>query len=1081
MKKLLTITLVILSLLSVYQSGICRSWDDLDEGEHEIYGSEKEEKVPINMFIIEKEDWKDHYALNIFFLFKYKDYPKYTSTRVLPFWYNLSSKIDNRSRTVLPLFLTWLERDGTEETSFIGCPLYYSHTDVDRSDRSLLFLFWWGREKNNIYSENSYQLMIPLFFHYRREHRNILKAKNQKKSNVTYAEDMFISPLLNYIRDSRTGQEGDITWWFPLVPITWHSTDKYGGNRNIFFILDYSWETRKGEDELKRFWLFPLCLWKKGTDGYTHILFPLYMHLKDYTGEYYRHILPFYIGNESHYGNNISKTTLTPLFGRTRTGHKKTGEISSSAFWFPILPLFYTGFDKKEGTHTNIAWIFDWKKNSDGSLKRFWFIPFVFHETRENGYRYYPPFYFRPGGTSDERGMSFGLFHYSSWSPYHETTWSWPYYHTEKFKEVRLKDEETPQKKLTEYYTHFLPLYWSWQNSKSTGRIIFPLYFNYRDEHTDLHVNLTGYAKKTFTGPFNPDVALDAGKRNGTWYIDTDISWLYDMWSFSTRIPLKKTETEQADKETAEIKSEAIIKTRAIKKSKEISRENSTFYWGWKVLFGWMAFERADSKRHFRLLPLSWFTWDENTEDKFYMFLPFFLSYKSEELQEEYFMIAPFYGSQKEGKSYARGFLVNLYWDEYNAETDCHEKTILWPFVNWYSSPEKNGFRVFPFVWHREWNAEKDSGAKTISLLYYKSRNKTKGWNITKENRTISPLYYYSSETKISPEKSSDSSTLWAPILPLFYRHTCNDYKHWNLLGFIDSMEDQNKSRFFILPFFYTSESNGIRYYNILGFLDWESTQSGISESMILPFYSWRGGEDSHLTIFPLLTHFADDHGAKTRFIAGAYWHTTPVYERQNFLYLFDHRKYISKKSTEDSWSFLFTVMQYRVSPEIKEMKLLWGSLLKYKNYTQSEDYRISALFSLMAVERNRSEFHHRILPLYYYTQDEDEWSLFLPPVLSYFSEDKTGDFDLGLLGVLYYRNNNITTGHDKRMWLLGTIYNEVKKPERGYHERGSLWGLLWNYQKEEETGYRKFSILKGLYKWTLKNGESKHTVLWVF
>ncbi|MFO1471479.1 MAG: hypothetical protein U1F27_10610 [Turneriella sp.] len=34
-----------------------RPWRDLDEGEHEIYGREREEKLPIRMFFVQQEKW----------------------------------------------------------------------------------------------------------------------------------------------------------------------------------------------------------------------------------------------------------------------------------------------------------------------------------------------------------------------------------------------------------------------------------------------------------------------------------------------------------------------------------------------------------------------------------------------------------------------------------------------------------------------------------------------------------------------------------------------------------------------------------------------------------------------------------------------------------------------------------------------------------------------------------------------------------------------------------------------------------------------------------------------------------------
>ena len=144
MKKLLTITLIILTVLALQNEGFSRSWSDLDEGEREIYGSEREEKFPIRTLFMEMERWDNHYSFMFLWLYKYTDYPKYKSTRRLPFYYNLSSKIDNRERTVLPPLLTWLERDGTEETSYIVYPLYRSRIDTNERDRSMLFLLRWG-------------------------------------------------------------------------------------------------------------------------------------------------------------------------------------------------------------------------------------------------------------------------------------------------------------------------------------------------------------------------------------------------------------------------------------------------------------------------------------------------------------------------------------------------------------------------------------------------------------------------------------------------------------------------------------------------------------------------------------------------------------------------------------------------------------------------------------------------------------------------------------------------------------------------------------------------------------------------
>lgn len=62
-------------------------WEDLNDSEYKIYGSEKEEKYTIKNLFVEQEKWENHYSLMVLWLYKYTDYPKYKSYRVLPFYY----------------------------------------------------------------------------------------------------------------------------------------------------------------------------------------------------------------------------------------------------------------------------------------------------------------------------------------------------------------------------------------------------------------------------------------------------------------------------------------------------------------------------------------------------------------------------------------------------------------------------------------------------------------------------------------------------------------------------------------------------------------------------------------------------------------------------------------------------------------------------------------------------------------------------------------------------------------------------------------------------------------------------------
>ncbi|MCL2154409.1 MAG: hypothetical protein FWH53_01955 [Leptospirales bacterium] len=924
MKKYIILIAALFLALCCYEYGFARSWDDLDEGEHKIYGREKEEKYPIKAFFIEKEEWENHYSLMVLWLYKYTDYPKYTSTRFLPFYYGLDSKIDNRSMTLLPLLLSYFETDGDQKKSYIVLPLYYSSISTDTSDRSLLFLIWWGKDFRSNWID-SYQTILPIFYH-----------SSKTNPERSYGEYLWVNPLFVSWRETTSYEEKEHLWWAPVIPLTFHYTDKYGGHRNIFWILDYSWDREDESDSMKRFWFFPFYFWKSGNDGYT----------------------------------------VTLLFGRKIIREENSNEYIYSNFWFPIIPVFFRSNDRIEGTHTNVAWLIDWASNTDGELDRFWLIPFVFHQTGEDGYKYYIPFYCKPSGATETEGYTFGIFHYYAWRESGSTIWSWLYYSRDDYVENVVKDVKGDNEVVggeNFYYTHFLPLYWSWRSEESQGRLILPLYYQYKDEQSDIYINGLGIAKSAYMGPFNPSVSASLTNKDDNWYLDSETSWLYEVWSSSSRVPIKnpfgsKDNISNISQETVSdnenIDSESEQKTGLTSGVERKGRENSEFFWGWKILFGWIAYEKADSQKHVRFFPLTWLTWNENSEDKVYVFLPLFVSYLSEDTKTEYFVIFPFYLMQKEDQSYFKLYLINLYIDEYESSEDYHDKSILWPIINWYSSPDRNGFRIFPFFWSKNWN---DGTGESYSSMF----------------------------------------------LP-FYRR---------------SVEPDSKS----------------------------------------------------LIIFPALSYFNEDQDGKTKFIAGTYWHRSKNYERENILYIYDHKKYLSNNSRSDEYSFLFTTIEFDFEENYKEMRMLWRLLFKYESYKKTGYYDIDAFLWLAGIERDGDYFHNRILPIYWYSSDSDSSYLVLPPVLSFFSKDGGDNFDLGILGLIYYRNEDRSFGSDRRMWLLGALYNEVKYPERRYHARGTLWGILWDYETEDDGYFKKFTILKGLYKYINDNGKTEHSLFWIF
>nr|OCA00922.1 Uncharacterized protein A9P81_1012 [Leptospira interrogans serovar Copenhageni/Icterohaemorrhagiae] len=84
---------------------------------------------------------------------------------------------------------------------------------------------------------------------------------------------------------------------------------------------------------------------------------------------------------------------------------------------------------------------------------------------------------------------------------------------------------------------------------------------------------------------------------------------------------------------------------------KKLARETSKNYFGWEALFGIVSYQSGDDKKHFRILPLTWFTWGTNSND--YIFVwplpPIFFGKVG---NESYRVVFPFYAEQKKGTNF---------------------------------------------------------------------------------------------------------------------------------------------------------------------------------------------------------------------------------------------------------------------------------------------------------------------------------------------------------------------------------------------------------------------------------------------
>ena len=1352
----------------LFTTPVLGDWNDLEEGEHRAYGSEKEKKYPINAFIIEKEEWEGHYALMILGFYKNVDYPKYTYSRFFPFYSNLKSKIDNREKTWGPLYLYYNKIEGDKETTHLF-PLYYSRLQKKSADRSLLYLIWWGNKST--YRESSYFNIYPLFYH----DYSMGKEKKSRESETTFIPFFYHKSLewdskgkeqyeieqasIFYYRHSRDSdaEGGKLkTVWIPLIPLVYYKTTADYTHTNLFWLFDIAWQ----KDELKRSWFVPLWLMGFGDDGYKHFLPPVYLSTYHKDGSYYKSLIPAFIAWKSigtHYGESQykryeKKSLYTPVYcshdktsygtkpdekrveedtfwypvlplyyssyERERGTHRnllwivdwhkeesgnlkrfwiipiafynrhvegdplkqhtetksfyspfycsydKAGynfkksdkTIEEDSLWYPILPLYYSSYERGKGTHRNALWLFDWHKNDSGNMKRFWFIPVAFYKkdsylhilppvflswetpqadyylgplfyqkrhteghqtyallmwhsyyeprgegqthvlplfyslrsdskdyhenthtllplwyysyfhnrethvegrssitalwyydresiipskdkeintgTRfclpiipvifysyssvqeshknflmvfdwkrdgkgnlsrfwlpfplvmnkmgEGGYRYVLPFFFRPSGWTEKKGYSFGPFHYHRWNEEEDLYWVAIRYH----RENRVKKEEV---------SHWIPLYYSWSNTrflwmnKSTGTLFLPVVLNYEDEKRTLHVNILGYARSTLKGPLTPGVSLGVGttkKDPNKWYLDTDVSWLYEVVLVSYRDSFRKfwksKDAVDTDKPVSDIKPEeasigkktegkpvppvkTVIATgkkasdkKAVdtklakdaspkprmKKDKTISRETSEHYFGWKILFGWTQYEKADTKRHWHMLPLGWVSWDEESAYKMHV-TPVYLSFKDEE--EEYFaafpiLPLPLYGYRNQGDSYVNVYFINAYWSEYDAAKKEYEYTILWPFINWYGSPDRNGWRLFPLFWHKE-NLKKESYAiRTITPVYFRNLKTYQDGHIT--DFALSP-YFMSYKTQ---REDNIDHTVFFPVIPVVYYSLDQKSFEYEAGSKTDGfmVKGQYKTeKFMFFPLFFdvnrqvskSSEKKPRRYYTLYGLpLLYYDSYSGPVE----------GKETSDET-----------HREKSFFLMGFYRHSSPEKSITAWFPFF----YRSRTDARIHYNIV-GIIDWERDLKASERTVMGLPLFYYKNRKKDGYMTVPLLLTHHAWEGD-DESRLYLLGLFHYRSNipNKEKKVALYPVFHYKTEKNKGHLTFPLL-----LTHRAWEGDDEsRLYLLGLFHYRNNIPQK---EKKVALYPLFHYQDYKDTGHFSIPLLLSYYGW---------------
>ncbi|MFC1669831.1 LA_1737 family protein [Spirochaetota bacterium] len=1010
---------------------------------------------------------------------------------IIPLFYSSYHREEGTHRNLLWL-IDWASDNKGNLERFWFMPLLFHEVGKGGYTHVLPPLIMTTRNK----SGRTFKLFIPFYLGLKSIGHKYIYHNNRSETIEEYIDtDISLAGVSHEtFRDKEKKWDGEpfiSRFWFPIIPLYYSYNHKNkGSHTNLLWLVDWS---RKRNGTLNRFWFMPFVFHRFGSNGYSHVLPPVIITMKWKNGETYKHVLPLYMGwkskkkyynrKEKKYKNEYSDTNISLLFvsrDTTRDEKRWKGKPYKSHFWFPIIPLYYSYSHNREGTHRNLLWLFDWHSNTGGELERFFFIPLVFHKPGISGYKYYIPFYFRPSGATEKKGYSFGIFHYHRWSESERILWALPFY---SWKEHKSK----------KHLTLGIPLYYSWKLKKSTGRVIFPIYIAYEDSKTDFVFAIPLVSSLGFSIS-----SLWLEKYKNTWHLDTDFSFLFGAFEVGFRVPIKNPfkksrkiepnvfpeKIEEIDEKNIDIGKKNRIKPLGLKNSKTgvaikkenkprleskstLTRETSHTYFGWQFLWGVVSYKATDSERHFRMLPLCYLTYNENSSDKIFWVLNF-IYFKSDKGDLVYNALFPFYGYQVKKKSHIIAVLINLYWKEYYADENLNEHTVLWPIFNLYYSPKKSGWRVLPIIWHGEYQKKKIHTSKYISLLHY-SHIKTDIKTGSTVHRTIlSPLFYSGKRTK----GDGVSKLTLIPIIPLYFSsyekkaHVHRDEIKAPVEGNriikaglfkTDIIKNERK----VSPLKYTVQKR-----SFIIPLGYDSEKKLISENGNVT-------SDYMLLGLPLLYYHSnssfnknDGDNIKSKeysfFLLGFYRHRSLYKTETSFLYNFISVETMHK-SKRSTYSFLFGLLR---SSGGKSYRRLWFLPFFYY-YNSSSEFHINVL-GLM--DRAKSENYKRafVLPFFYTSTHEN---LTHNNILGFvdWAGNNSGYSRVWVLPIFVYETQNL--GSKGLIVPIVTGWNTKQD-----YTRILLFGLFW-YQKFKSQNITNIHVAPFFFSFRSPN-KSKYVIL---
>ncbi|MBM9502045.1 hypothetical protein JWG44_17450 [Leptospira sp. 201903071] len=1038
--------------------------------------------LPLALYL--QEDG-ENYKIRNFLIFQWGKDKDWSYFRVLPLVYWSGSKNQpDSSFTVFPIVfykenshfsifpLYHHNYNGEEFTQFIF-PLLYYRKDAKEYSENFLINTYWKTDKEGLSAltvfpfyfswmdrDKSVSRAGPLFYQYRSEevyHDYYLNTyfKRERGKGLT---ELISAPFLFYKKNS----------YLTVLPLYHHSYDGDNFTQLSLLPVPIYRHTRGKESET----LVLNTYWSKDTKGeyLSSFVFPFYFHKKN---SYLAMPLLLFFQN----GSQTEKITIAPFYYKYYSatedelfilGYHEYGSKDSSFQRF--YPFYYSSESKTGDSFLGLAGLYYRWKDPTGETTTRTILPL--HYYQKNEYNLWLPFYARFGG-EDRDYVSLSPIHFRLRSPNVDRDWILLYYSSEN------REEKTSS-------NFVAPFYWQWKNPDSRGDIFLPAYLKYYEKNKNLELYFGGVSISQTGGKF--DASLKSGESGKEFYVDLDYAFIYNLFSVSLRkelsnpltffgdekkeepVPVSPQVKNQKGRDTKKEVRIAVVgeekepnspkETSNFVSYKKLARENSRNYFGWEALFGIASYQSGDDKKHFRILPLGWFTWGKNNEDKIFAFplpLPTFWGTIGD---ESYRVVFPLYAEQKKGADFVRSFGIFLFVTE--QDKDRKEYSVLWPLIRYSKSKEEVAYRFFPFFAHKE----SASSLETKSIFFYRSKEKTGTYEHSSFHGILFPFYQASEDYNHSNGNNNGSG--YSLFFPFYFRNyedrsvsgnpVLTERNLYTPLFLYSSSEDvslKRKSSSFLSPLYYSRSNEEIVFD--------KPNVSELNFLLPVPFVLWGRENDE-----------------RYRFVLGHYSSSSLDASSWNFLLLTGASKLKQGEKEEVSSFYVFPFYFGKRINEGEDWKFKSDTVPFFYSAKRTPD-SYDATFALI--------FHYRKNSL---TQEE---RLLLPPFI-YYEKERTpfGQIDSTVYSLLYVHkslkqgSSKLIDSNDNTFYTIFPIplfytYENVKENGTRTETNGWTWMFLANVEqknfpilKKQTFEFKMFLGLLGGYSSEVEPNKSKRS-----